>query len=148
MAKGGARARSGPPPDPSALTYDEGEWTVLPATGRDGPVPEWPLADETMRESVLWTAQWSRPQAVMWERQRQELEVALFVRSLVAAENAEAATNARTLVKQQMEALGLSSPGLRMLRWRIAEQPSGGGAPSPMPRPSARDRLTVVPGGA
>ena len=146
MAKGGARARSGPPPDPDSLTQADGEWTILPASGREGDAPPWPLAQAIERELDIWVDEWTRPQAVMWERQGQELEVALYVRSLVTAEAHNAPTNTRTLVRQQMEALGISVPGMLRNRWRIgevepveAEEDSG---------PSARDRLRVVGGGA
>lgn len=155
MAKGGARARSGPPPDPDALTFNEGEWTVLPAAGRRGPAPGWPLSvlpDELEfladREAELWVSEWARPQAVMWERQGQELEVALYVRSMVAAEMPGATVAARTLVRQQMEALGISIPGLLRNRWKI-ETSSTVSKPkeSRKGRQSVRDRLTVVDGG-
>lgn len=47
MGRGGARVNSGPPPDPNALRRDRREdkagWTLLPAAGRQGDVPEWPL---------------------------------------------------------------------------------------------------------
>lgn len=53
MASGGARARSGPAPDPNALTRDKvrksalnGEWVKLPASGRKGRTPPWPLDRE------------------------------------------------------------------------------------------------------
>lgn len=116
---------------------------MLPAAGREGAAPVWPLDGESDRELVLWVAEWRRPQAVMWERNRQELEVALYVRSLVVAEKLEASTNSRTLVKQQQEALGISLPGLFRNRWRIevvAERSAASSGP-------ARSRLKVVPGG-
>jgi hypothetical protein len=69
----------------------------------------------------LWNREWKRPQAVEWERNGQEVEVALYVRSLVAAEKLDAPTNLRTLVKQQQEALGISLPGLARNRWRIGD---------------------------
>jgi hypothetical protein len=69
----------------------------------------------------LWAARVARPQAVMWERNGQELEVALYVRSLADAEQMDASVAARTLVRQQQEALGLSLPGLARNRWRIGE---------------------------
>jgi hypothetical protein len=75
------------------------------------------------RELLVWSRQWKRPQAIMWERNGQEEEVALYVRTLVAAEDAGAKANVRTLVKQQQEALGLSLPGLARNHWRIAELP-------------------------
>ena len=121
MAKGGARGRSGPAPDPNALVrekaYDQGEWIELPKAGRQGAVPEWPLANECERESVLWERHWRLPQAVMWERNQQDIEVALYVRALVAAEDLDAKTPSRTLVKQLQEALGLSIPGLMRNRY-------------------------------
>jgi hypothetical protein len=51
MAKGGARARPGRP-DPQALRRDrdDGDWTTLPAEGRKGKPPKWPLTKATARE--------------------------------------------------------------------------------------------------
>jgi len=146
MAKGGARARSGPPPDPDSLTQADGEWTVLPASGRVGEVPPWPLDDAQERELDLWADEWSRPQAIMWDKLGAEIEVAIYVRSLVKAEQHDAPTSARTLLRQLQESLGLSMPGLLRNRWRIGEPvPS---APAAQGRsPSSRDRLRVVGGG-
>jgi hypothetical protein len=126
---------------------------MLPAAGREGPAPDWPLSRPLKREIVLWEREWARPQAVMWERNGQDVEVAMYVRSLVAAESRKATVATRTLVRQQQEALGLSLPGLARNHWRIMEgdlepassdtrqrrTPSGGGA---------RNRFKVVPGGA
>lgn len=146
MAKGGARARSGPAPDPLALRRerDEGDWVSLPAEGRSGPAPEWPLTKPTARETALWKKEWTRPQAVMWERLHLEVEVALYVRSLVGAEKLKAPVNLRTLVKQQQEALGLSLPGLARNKWKI----EAGAAERGPARPPARTRFKVVTGGA
>lgn len=147
MSKGGARARSGPPPDPDSLTQADGEWTILPAAGREGDAPPWPLAQAIERELDLWADEWTRPQAIMWERQGQELEVALYVRSLVTAEAHNAPTNTRTLVRQQMEALGISVPGMLRNRWRIQEiEPESDDVVEEDDDP--RNRLTVVTGGA
>ena len=128
MAKGGARARSGPAPDPNALRRDRdkaGDWLSLPEAGRPGPPPQWPLIEATERESILWERLWSLPQAVEWERQHLELEVAMHVRTLAEAEQPGSIAALRTLVRQQSEALGLSVPGMLRNRWRIdrAEQP-------------------------
>lgn len=121
--RGGARARSGPAPDPQALRRDRDadSWVTLPAEGRKGKPPAWPLSARSKRETTLWNREWKRPQAVEWERNGQEVEVALYVRSLVAAERLDAPTNLRTLVKQQQEALGISLPGLARNRWRIGD---------------------------
>lgn len=171
MAKGGARAHSGPAPDPESLRQDRADvkagWITLPAAGRQGPVPEWPLAapmcerelvdedgkktyetvldvDTEKRELLVWSRQWSRPQAIMWERNGQEEEVALYVRTLVAAEDARAKANVRTLVKQQQEALGISLPGLARNHWKIAEMPKDDDASKPAVK---RAGMTVIKGG-
>lgn len=154
MAKGGARARSGPAPDPTALRRDRdaGEWTVLPAEGRQGAMPEWPLTDQTIRESELWERLWKTPQAFMWERYGQELEVALYVRRLSEAEMLESRVTLSTLVKQMADSLGLTTPGMRANRWRIdrgdealasATTPEDSTASR---RSSARSRLKVISG--
>lgn len=184
MAKGGARARSGPPPQFDALRRDRDrrDWIVLPAEGRDGPAPEWPLTgalahmwlppdldkieDDGVKQRIieraeaeasaafareleLWEREWRRPQAVAWEANGQEVEVALYVRALASAEDPGAKVTLRTLVKQQQEALGISLPGLARNRWMIGTtvaaepaRPTGraGGR-------SARSRFRVVPGG-
>lgn len=154
MASGGARARSGPAPDPNALRRDRdaGEWIPLPAEGRQGATPGWPLTDQTIRESQLWEDLWRRPQAVMWERYGQHLEVALYVRRLTEAEQLESAVNLSTLVRQMGDSLGLTTPGMRANRWRISERREqqsaageSGSAARSAPRRSARDRLKVVP---
>ena len=79
MSSGGARARSGPPPDPNALRRDRPSdrdgWVTLPAEGRQGDAPEWPLVGQSDREAELWAAEWRRPQAVQWELTGAELEV-------------------------------------------------------------------------
>ena len=150
MPKGG-HARSGPAPDPMALRRerDAGEWTVLPAEGRLGKAPEWPLAGRSAREMDLWDLLWAKPQALMWERLGQELEVALFVRNLAVVEQPGAPINLGTLVRQQQDSLGLTTPGLRANRWRItrdevAERRQDTPAAA---RPSSRGRLKVVTGG-
>lgn len=144
MPKGGARTRSGPAADPGSLRQSAraDEWTKLPASGRVGDPPAFPLRDETARESELWADLWHRPQAVEWERQHQALEVALFVRRLAEAESAEASVNLGTLVRQMSDSLGLTTPGLRSNRWLIVDD-----APQQEQaarRSSSRSRLRVV----
>jgi hypothetical protein len=150
MTKGGARARSGPAPDPNALRRDRdaGEWTVLPADGRLGAMPDWPLTEQSSRETELWEDLWRKPQAIMWERYGQGVEVALYVRRLTEAELMDSRVNLSTLVRQMADSLGLTTPGMRANRWRItAEEPV---RPTPSGRRpavrSSRSRLKVVPG--
>lgn len=145
----GGHGRSGPPRDPNALRRDRDNdtWTTLPPE-RKGRAPAWPLPDQLKREAELWRKLWKLPQAVMWERDHQEMEVALYVRHFVDAEGLDGSVAARTLVVRMMEMLGLSQPGLARNRWRIE-------APATAPRQtrttgdgtattSVRDRLRVV----
>ena len=92
---------------------------MLLAAGREGPAPDWPLVAQTDRERVLWENEWARPQAVVWERNGQENEVALYVRALARAEQPGASVSSRRLVEQQQHALGVTLAGLLRNRWRI-----------------------------
>lgn len=156
MPKGGARAVSGPAPDPNALSRDrpgdQATWTALPADGRDGDPPEFPLLDCTLREDTLWRVLWAKPQATQWARLGLELEAALYVRRLAEAEAPGSSVALSTLVRQLGEALGLSAPGMLRLRWRIgpvviAAAVTGRAAPKPAARRSSRSRLKVVADG-
>ncbi len=157
MPSGGARGRSGPAPDPTALRRDRKDdqktWITLPGP-YEGPVPDWPLSvPASAQEQAHWDKLWRSPQAHQWAALGVEVEVALYVRSLAEAEIPGAAANLRTLVKQLQEGLGISVVGLNTRRWRIADAPetptaataSGPAARPARTRPSARDRFKVVP---
>ncbi|MFD9905621.1 hypothetical protein [Streptomyces sp. NPDC059063] len=153
MPRGGARVVSGPPPDPNALRRnrpsDKAGWTTLPAAGRSGPAPVFPLEMMTPREDELWVDLWSRPQAVAWEALEQTYEVALFVRTLAQAEKPNARVDVQRIIRSYLDSLGLSVQGMLRNRWKIgpaAEPDEGPPAGEVAPRrPSARDRLKVVP---
>lgn len=121
--KGGARTRSGPARNPNALRRERGgaDFIRLPASGRAGEPPEWPLSRQSSREKALWATEWRRPQAIRWAAQGQAVEVAMYVRTLVAAEKAKAPASMRVVLRQQMDALGLTEPGLQKNRWLIVE---------------------------
>jgi hypothetical protein len=151
----GGHAASGPAPDPKALARerDAGDWTVLPAEGRAGPAPEWPLTEASERELWWWRRLWAKPQAVMWEKQGQVDEVALYARRLAQVEAPDAPVNLGTLVRQLADALGITLPGMLRLRWHLAAPGSAPAAASEgeTPRrgpagPTSRGRLTVVRG--
>lgn len=155
MPSGGARARSGPAPDPNALrrNRDAADWITLPAAGRPGPPPEWPLTRPTKRELALWAKLWAKPQGVAWEALGQEIEVALYTRRLAAAERAGAPVAAGTLVRQLADSLGLTVPGMDRNRWKIsyttpapvaADQEAAASGDARVARRSGR--LRVVPG--
>lgn len=101
----------------------------------------------------MWATEWQRPQATQWEANHQELEVALFVRSFLEATSRSASTPLRTLVRQQMDALGLTVPGLRSLRWLIEPERTSQAEELIATRtddadlPSAKARLKALQGG-
>ena len=149
MASGGARGNAGRPLDPNSLNAamgkHDGEWLTLSAASGD--VPEWPLMDQSGRESTVWDRLWLKPQATEWLRLGLDDEVALYTRYLVEAEQPEAAGNTRTLVKQYQELLGLSTAGLKRLQWRMpasdVSAPAAGRAKKKSS--SSRGRLSFVP---
>jgi hypothetical protein len=129
----------------------EAGWALLPAGQWDGEPPAWPLDFRTEREGDVWVELWRKPQAAMWDQLGQALEVALFVRLLVAAEQPDAKTELIKTLRQYLDSLGLSVQGMLRNRWKIAPEvadaepePSN---PAPPRRRSARDRLKVVAAG-
>lgn len=153
MPTGGARRNPGPDPDPNALRRDrpgadKDGWITLPAGGRDGDTPHWPLADQTTREAQVWAKLWCSPQAVAWEANHSEWEVAFFVRRLVQAEKVASSSNNATLVRQQMDSLGLTAPGMRANRWKLSTDELGTARLTREPLPdnkySAKNRIKRV----
>jgi hypothetical protein len=147
---------SGPPPDPRSRKQtklaERGGWTTLPAEGRPGPVPDWPLVSPADRELDLWEKLWAMPQALMWEAMGQQDEVAMYVRCFVEAERVDGRIDIKKLVRQYADSLGLSMQGMLRNRWKVAPAAEAVGpsesAAEPAPRRrSARDRLKVVPSG-
>lgn len=151
MAKGGARTRSGPAPEVDALRRDRDakDWVDLPAEGRRGRVPAWPLTAATQRERTIWNRLWKLPQATVWEQHRQFDQVALYTRRFVEAETRGSPVNLSTLVRQMADSLGLTEVGMRANRWRIVKDQVAEKrqARTPPARPPARDRFKVVAGG-
>jgi len=125
---------------------DQSEWVTLPAEGRAGELPVWPLTKPLKRESDLWAQLWVMPQAVEWGRQGLELTVALYVRRLVVAEKRNCPATAVNTVRQLADSLGLTTPGLRSNRWRIGRpvEVSDAKAAPVAEMESARSRLRVV----
>lgn len=150
MNHGGARVRSGPARDPNSIrsAKDQVGWDQLPASGRVGDPPPFPLPRPTVWESERWTIEWRKPQAIMWERLGLEVLVALYVRALRDASKGSQSANRQTNLMRQMDNLGLSPAGLEHYRWRIVEDAAS--TPAVPRRPvstSAKDRLGVIRGG-
>src|SRR5688500_1186499 len=92
---------------------------VLPAAGRVGPVPVWPLAKPTKAQTERWALVWRKPQAVEWERKHEELVVARYVCKALLAERANAKGPVMTETRQLEDRLGLSDVAMLRLRWVI-----------------------------
>jgi hypothetical protein len=129
--------------------------TQLPAEGRSGAAPEWPLPplavdDEGLsevlqeREAELWADLWSTPQAVAWERMRWTRTVARYVRFEVRAETGDLKAGAEARLLE--DRLGLSPQAMLRLRWEVAadEVAEQRQERSTQAKKSARQRLKVV----
>lgn len=94
--------------------------TRLPAEGRSGAVPVWPLGRATKAEQHLWIELWKTPQSVAWEQLGWERTVARYARQLVRAERRDAQVTVLSEVRQLEDRLGLSPLAMLRLRWEIA----------------------------
>jgi hypothetical protein len=144
-------AGMGPPPKPPGERRRRNATpttTKLPAEGRQGPPPEWPLlvgerfAEFHDRELELWTQVWTTPQAVAWERLRWTHDVAMYVRWSVLAE--AGSLDAGKEARQVSDRLGLTPLALLRLRWEVvADETAERRTPA---RTRARTRLKAVDG--
>lgn len=153
MVSGGPRARSGPAPTSTERSHKaqasaEG-WVTLPADGRDGPLPPFPLDSPSGREMELWERLWEKPQATQWEQLHQDFEVASYVRLLVRAEMPRSSAIVWGQVKQFAESLGLSVSGMARNRWIVGTVEAEDDAPRAANAQvtSLNDRLRAVNGG-
>jgi hypothetical protein len=111
----------GPPPKhPSARARrnnPKAGFRVLPAGGREGTAPAWPLWSSSEAELALWADLWSTPQAAIWEEAHSERVVALYIRQQLAAEDGD--MKAATEARQLGDRLGLNPLALMRLRMEI-----------------------------
>lgn len=150
MPSGGARARSGPAPDPNALRRDrkdDKEWLPLPSEGYQGDVPAWPFEPASQVELDLWARLWRKPQAFMWAQLQLEFEVAAYVRAFLESVEPEASAGLKTAVLRMSAELGLSTVGMNALRWKFSVDEVGEKRAAPVKKgPTMKDRLKVVNG--
>lgn len=93
----------------------------LPAAGRAGDPPPWPLAGRTtIAERKAWAELWSTPQAVAWEQLGWTRTVARYCRLMVEAEKRNAPAKALAEARQLEDRLGLTPKSMRLLLWEIA----------------------------
>jgi hypothetical protein len=173
MASGG-HASSGPPPDPNSLkTAKRGlSFTALPAAGHDGDVPEFPLprvpvydiwfvgkerhkeldvegtAARYDRELEVWAWAWRTPQAAAWAKEPWRSDsVAMWVRTRVICESADATAADKGSLHRFADQIGLTPAGLAYNGWKISTdqlaEKRAETTPAPS-APSARDRMRAV----
>ena len=101
----------------------------LPAAGRSGEVPKWPLDG---KPPPVWRELWKLPQAVAWERYHLERVIARYALVLGDAERGDRYLAAEA--RQLEDRLGLTPMALLKLRWEIGEPETaaeaGGDVPS------------------
>jgi hypothetical protein len=92
----------------------------LPAGGRQGKAPAWPIDGEPSPAAAkLWAGLWSTPQAVAWEELEWSRFVARYVLIVLAAESGE--SKAWPEARQMEDRLGLTPMAMLRLRWQIGE---------------------------
>ena len=94
---------------------------MLPAKGREGDPPMWPLstcASEAERDA--WWQLWATPQAVAWEQLGWTRTVARYCRIMVACEQPEASASLHGQATALEDRLGLTPKAMRLLLWKIA----------------------------
>lgn len=153
MPRGG-HARSGPPIDPNSGRSERRgiKFTALPASGYDGPVPEWPLPRRVVwhewfedgakvrevdegptgqvadREAALWAWAWSTPQAWAWSQPSESWRlhtIAMWVRTYVLCESSEATAADKGSLHRFADQIGMSPAGLKENGWVIAKDELG-----------------------
>jgi hypothetical protein len=95
------------------------ETTKLPALGRKGRPPAWPLSKMRVGESAVWRSLWATPQAVAWQRLGWTRVVARYCRCIVLAENDPGLVSLLAEVRQLEDRLGLSPMAMRRLQWEV-----------------------------
>lgn len=106
---------------------------ALPAEGRKGRLPSWPLEGKpSSAERKLWADLWRTPQAVAWEPLGWTRVVARYARVAVAAER-ELTQHLMAEARQLEDRLGLTPKAMRMLLWTI--NPVDDAPPAPVVAP-------------
>ena len=124
----------------------------LPAEGRKGKVPAWPLPGKMQAgELAAWRELWATPHAVMWERLGWTRTVARYCRAMVAAEKPGAPAAVMAEARQLEVRLGLTPLAMARMQpaWVIVEDEVAQARTervhdSAAPAGGARARLRVV----
>lgn len=131
----------GPPPKPDGQRVRRsaplaGSVTKLPAEGRAGDAPLWPLSGDA---PTVWFELWATPQAAAWERMGWSRVVARYCGVLLEAESTSSAALLGE-VRQLEDRLGLSPMAMLRLRWEVVSDEVAEQRETSKPKP----RLKVV----
>lgn len=102
----------------------------LPADGYQGPIPSWPLEEQSEYEAVKWDWVWRTPAAAEWIRMDIAPVVARYIRIAAQAEQfgskvSMAESNVKSEARQLEKVLGLNPDALRLLQWEVErDQPT------------------------
>lgn len=115
-------AGNGPAPNPNARRRNaRPAFRRLPAAGRRGDPPAWPLTGRLSRAELgLWQQLWSSPQSIAWEEMGWVRIVARYTRITLAAEKPHAQGVVMSEARQLEDRLGLNPKAMRSLGWEIA----------------------------
>ncbi|MHA7287116.1 phage terminase small subunit [Arthrobacter sp. MDT3-44] len=116
----------GPAPNPFARRKNaRSGWTLLPADGRKGAAPEWPIGRPSAKQARLWASLWATPQAEAWEALGWTRVVARYADIVLACEKPEASAALMGEARQLEDRLGLSPMAMKRLQWVIDEASKG-----------------------
>lgn len=112
----------GPPPKQGARRRNaRPDWRTLPANGRTGRAPAWPIGKPTRSETALWRSLWATPQTEAWEALGWTRVVARYTRLLLVCESPECTAAMLGEARQLEDRLGLTPKSMRLLLWVIVE---------------------------
>lgn len=120
---------------------------ILPAEGRKGRPPKWPLdvpeePGVAVAEREVWKELWATPQAVQWERLGWTRVVARYARLLIGAEHLDKDCLAEA--RQLEDRLGLTPKAMRLLLWQVSVDELGERREEKQKPTSARGRIKAV----
>jgi hypothetical protein len=115
----------GPPPTRNPRRRNaRPDWRRLPAGGRGGEPPEWPMGRPTKAVLGLWAQLWATPQAVAWADLGWLRTVARYTKLVLASERPKAPGYLLAEVRQLEDRLGLNPMAMRRLMWEIVADPA------------------------
>ncbi|MEU4781038.1 hypothetical protein [Micromonospora sp. NPDC023633] len=122
---------------------------ILPARGREGDPPAWPLPGRASSDELAaWAQLWGTPQAVAWERLGWTRTVARYCRAMVRSELPDASAAIMGQVTALEDRLGLTPKAMRLLLWTVAADEVAERREQKQGASGARGRIKAVDAGS